>query len=182
MDIITRDVSTGDLKDAVNKLIPDAPGQDIERACQSIYPLHDVFIRKFKVLKEPKFDLGKLMDMHGEGASHIPATTWHQISGQLYWNSTGAPFSSGLSHHRNLRRLQCSTSTLTWWNMAWINYARVSVRNRTLMKKSPHPPTLPRQRGYPYLNADKTSRGILNNCRLTVGRLSVAESCSSVTD
>ena len=59
---------------------------------------------------------------------------------------------------------------------------RVSVRNRTLMKKSPHPPTLPRQRGYPYLNADKTSRGILNNCRLTVGRLSVAESCSSVTD
>ncbi|RMX45846.1 hypothetical protein pdam_00025705, partial [Pocillopora damicornis] len=28
--------------------IQDAPGQDIERACQSIYPLHDVFIRKFK--------------------------------------------------------------------------------------------------------------------------------------
>ena len=84
VDIITRDVSTGDLKDAVNKLIPDAPGQDIKRACQSIYPLHDVFIRKFKVLKEPKFNLGKLMDMHGEGASHIPATTWHQISGQLY--------------------------------------------------------------------------------------------------
>ena len=91
VDIITRDVGTGDLKDAVNKLIPDAPGQDIERACQSIYPLHDVFIRKFKVLKEPKFDLGKLMDMHGEGASHIPATTWLQINGQLYGILLGLP-------------------------------------------------------------------------------------------
>lgn len=50
--------------------IPDAFGRDIEKACQSIYPLHDVFIRKVKVLKKPKFDLGKLMEMHGEGASH----------------------------------------------------------------------------------------------------------------
>ncbi|XP_020609863.1 40S ribosomal protein S3a [Orbicella faveolata] len=70
VDIITRDVSTGDLKDAVNKLIPDAFGRDIEKACQSIYPLHDVFIRKVKVLKKPKFDIGKLMEMHGEGAAH----------------------------------------------------------------------------------------------------------------
>ena len=36
--------------------IPDAFGRDIEKACQSIYPLHDVFIRKVKVLKKPKFD------------------------------------------------------------------------------------------------------------------------------
>ena len=36
--------------------IPDAFGRDIEKSCQSIYPLHDVFIRKVKVLKKPKFD------------------------------------------------------------------------------------------------------------------------------
>ena len=37
--------------------------KDIEKKCQSIYLLHDVFIRKVKVLKKPKFG----MDMHGEG-------------------------------------------------------------------------------------------------------------------
>jgi len=36
--------------------IPDSIGKDIEKACQGIYPLHDVFIRKVKVLKKPKFD------------------------------------------------------------------------------------------------------------------------------
>ena len=36
--------------------IPDSISKDIEKRCQSIYPLHDVFIRKVKVLKKPKFD------------------------------------------------------------------------------------------------------------------------------
>ncbi|XP_052277735.1 40S ribosomal protein S3a isoform X2 [Dreissena polymorpha] len=56
MDIITREVSSNDMKEVVNKLIPDSIGKDIEKACQGIYPLHDVFIRKVKVLKKPKFD------------------------------------------------------------------------------------------------------------------------------
>ena len=36
--------------------VPDSIGTDIEKACQSIHPLHDVFVRKVKVLKKPKFD------------------------------------------------------------------------------------------------------------------------------
>ena len=32
-----------------------------------IYPLHDVNIRKVKVLKKPKFDIGKLLELHGDG-------------------------------------------------------------------------------------------------------------------
>lgn len=36
--------------------IPDSVGKDIEKACQSIYPLHDVFVRKVKMLKKPKFE------------------------------------------------------------------------------------------------------------------------------
>ncbi|KAG8189943.1 hypothetical protein JTE90_009083 [Oedothorax gibbosus] len=67
-EIIAREVSASDLKEVVNKLIPDSIGRDIEKACQGIYPLHDVMIRKVKVLKKPKFDIGKLMDLHGEGA------------------------------------------------------------------------------------------------------------------
>ncbi|KAF7471922.1 Hypothetical predicted protein [Marmota monax] len=74
MEIMTREVQTNDLKEVVNKLIPDSIGKDIEKACRSIYPLHDVFVRKVKMLKKPKFELGKLMELHGEGGSSGKAT------------------------------------------------------------------------------------------------------------
>ena len=57
------------MKEVLNKLVPGTIGKDIEKACQSIYPLHDVFVRKVKMLKKPKFELGKLMELHGEGGS-----------------------------------------------------------------------------------------------------------------
>merc|ERR1711936_749094 len=53
VDIIQREVGTTDLKEVVNKLIPDSIARDIEKACQGIYPLHDVHIRKVKVMKRP---------------------------------------------------------------------------------------------------------------------------------
>merc|ERR1712121_7691 len=68
VDIITREVTTKDLKDVVNKLLPDSMGADIEKACQGIYPLHDCYVRKVKCLKKPKFDVHKLMEMH-EGST-----------------------------------------------------------------------------------------------------------------
>ncbi|KAK7813908.1 hypothetical protein U0070_011015 [Myodes glareolus] len=74
MEILTRKVQTNDLKEVVNKLIPDSIGKDIEKACPSIDPLHDVFVRKAKMLKKPKFELGKLMELHGEGGSSGKAT------------------------------------------------------------------------------------------------------------
>lgn len=67
VETMQREVSPCDLKDVVNKLIPEAIGKDIEKSCMCIYPLHDVHIRKVKVLKKPKFDMGKLLEMHGEG-------------------------------------------------------------------------------------------------------------------
>ncbi len=45
---------------------PDSIGLEIEKKCQTIFPLQNVFIRKVKVLKKPKFDLTKLMEMHGD--------------------------------------------------------------------------------------------------------------------
>merc|ERR1711955_135497 len=48
VDIIQREVSSTDLKDVVAKLIPDSIASDIAKACQGIYPLHDVHIRKVK--------------------------------------------------------------------------------------------------------------------------------------
>merc|ERR1712020_569355 len=75
VDIITREVSTVDLKEVVNKLIPDSMSMDIQKACQGIYPLHDVHIRKVKVLKRPRFDLSKLMELHREGGKATTTTT-----------------------------------------------------------------------------------------------------------
>nr|XP_045217226.1 40S ribosomal protein S3a-like [Macaca fascicularis] len=80
MEIMTQEVPTNDLKEMVNKLILDSIGKDIEKACQSIYPLHDVFVRKVKMLKKLKFELGKLMELHGEGSS----------SGKVTGDKTGA--------------------------------------------------------------------------------------------
>ncbi|ELW64256.1 40S ribosomal protein S3a [Tupaia chinensis] len=74
MEIMTWQVQTNDLKEVVNKLIPDSIEKDIEKVCQSIYPLHDVFVRKVKMLNKPKFELGKLIELHGEGSSSGKAT------------------------------------------------------------------------------------------------------------
>ena len=49
--------------------IPESIGADIEKACQCIFPLRDVYIRKVKVLKKPKFDILKLMEMHGDAGN-----------------------------------------------------------------------------------------------------------------
>nr|AKV16235.1 40S ribosomal protein S3a-like protein [Pectinaria gouldii] len=67
VEIIQKEVSNTDLREFVSKLFPDSIARDIEKACSRIYPLHDVHIRKVKILKKPKFELGKLMEMHGEG-------------------------------------------------------------------------------------------------------------------
>ena len=48
---------------------PDSIATEIEKKCYSIFPLQNVFIRKVKVLKKPKFDLTKLMEMHGDTAA-----------------------------------------------------------------------------------------------------------------
>jgi len=69
IEIINKEVSGSDLKQVVAKLIPDSIAKDIEKYCSYIYPLTDVYIRKVKVVKRPKYDLGRLMDMHGETSS-----------------------------------------------------------------------------------------------------------------
>jgi len=73
VEVVTREVSSNDLKEVVQKLIPDAIGKDIEKSCLSVFPLHDVLVRKVKILKKPKLDLGHLMELHGDsGISYAP--------------------------------------------------------------------------------------------------------------
>jgi len=69
VEIMRDDASKCDLKELVLKLIPEYMGTEIEKACAGIYPLQNVFIRKVKVLKKPKFDLVKLMELHGDAGA-----------------------------------------------------------------------------------------------------------------
>jgi len=62
-EIMIHEAQTCDLKQLVAKFIPEVIGKEIEKATQGIYPLQSVFIRKVKILKAPKFDLMKLMEV-----------------------------------------------------------------------------------------------------------------------
>ena len=65
-EIMTREATTCDLKELVQKFVPEAIGREIEKASRSIYPLQNVYVRKAKILKAPKFDISKLLELHGE--------------------------------------------------------------------------------------------------------------------
>jgi len=66
-EIMINEASKVQLRELVKKLIPDSIGKEIEKQTQSIFPLSNVHIRKVKVMKKPKFDITKLMELHGEG-------------------------------------------------------------------------------------------------------------------
>ena len=68
-DIMVRESTSCELKELVNKFIPEVIGKEIEKACHGIYPLQNVAIRKVKMLKKPKFDITKLLEAHGDSGN-----------------------------------------------------------------------------------------------------------------
>jgi len=67
VEIMVNEAGKVQLRDLVKKLIPESIGKEIEKQTQGIYPLKDVLVRKVKILKKPKFDVVKLMELHGDG-------------------------------------------------------------------------------------------------------------------
>jgi len=63
-DIMNREASTVDLNDLVAKLIPESIGREIEKAAEGVYPLQNVLVRKVRMLRAPKTDLAKLLELH----------------------------------------------------------------------------------------------------------------------
>jgi len=66
-EIMINEVNKVQLRDVVKKLIPESIGKQIEKETQGIFPLKDVHIKKVKILKKPKFDITKLMELHTGG-------------------------------------------------------------------------------------------------------------------
>jgi len=69
VEIIQRE-SAVDLTELVTKLVSEVIGREIEKSTQGIYPLKDAMIRKVKMLRSPKADIGKLLELHG-GAENV---------------------------------------------------------------------------------------------------------------
>jgi len=67
VDIMINEASKVPLRDLVKKLIPEVISKEIEKQTMGIFPLKDALIRKVKILKKPKFDVLKLMELHGDG-------------------------------------------------------------------------------------------------------------------
>lgn len=67
VDIMNAEASKVVLKDLVKKFIPESIGKEIEKQCKRVFPLQNVLIRKVKILKKPKMDISKLMELHTEG-------------------------------------------------------------------------------------------------------------------
>ncbi|KAF8471916.1 putative 40S ribosomal protein S1 [Kalaharituber pfeilii] len=69
VEIIQREATSCTLAQLTTKFIPEVIGREIEKATGGIYPLQNVHIRKVKLLKQPKFDLGALLTLHGESST-----------------------------------------------------------------------------------------------------------------
>lgn len=67
--IMSEEAAKCDIKDAFLKINSGLIGKEIEKSCKGIFPLQNVFVRKVKILKKPKFDLLKLMELHGDSGT-----------------------------------------------------------------------------------------------------------------
>ena len=68
--IIQKEVASSDITKLVTKLANEVIGRQVEQISQSIYPLQNVLTYKVKVVRAPKSDMGRLMQLHG-GAEAI---------------------------------------------------------------------------------------------------------------
>jgi small subunit ribosomal protein S3Ae len=64
VETMQKKVADGMMRDTVKNLCADTIETDITKHCMRIFPLRDVHIFKAKILKKPKMDIVKLMEIH----------------------------------------------------------------------------------------------------------------------
>jgi len=74
MEIMVAEITKNSLKDLFKKLMTDQVSKQITKDCTKIFPLENVLIRKVKVLKKPKFDLTKLMELYSDKPEAVKPT------------------------------------------------------------------------------------------------------------
>jgi len=68
MEIMVNECQKSSLKDLFKNFLSENVSKNITKECSKIFPLENVLIRKVKVLKKPKFDLTKLMELYQSSA------------------------------------------------------------------------------------------------------------------
>jgi len=77
MEIMTSTIQKSSLRDLVNILIKGDVGRQIQKECSTkIFPLQEnsCIVRKVKILKKPRFDLTKLMELYKDKPEDKKAT------------------------------------------------------------------------------------------------------------
>merc|ERR1711957_114231 len=65
VEIMQATVQRSTLKELVKIFVKEEIGKQIQTECSKIYPLQDnCMVRKVRILKQPKFDLTKLMELY----------------------------------------------------------------------------------------------------------------------
>eukprot|EP01071_Lankesteria_metandrocarpae_P005721 Lankesteria_metandrocarpae@DN4102_c0_g1_i1.p1 len=77
VDTMTAEAAAATMGELVKKFIAESVGRKIETECRRIYPIKDVHIRKVKVLRKPKFDAAKILQMHQDATEEAGvAVSW----------------------------------------------------------------------------------------------------------
>jgi len=77
------EIQKNTLRELFKKLLTDQVGKQITKDCSKIFPLENVLIRKVKVLKKPKFDLTKLMELYSDKPEAVKATAADEPANKL---------------------------------------------------------------------------------------------------
>jgi len=72
--LLKSEAESNDLNGLVKSIIGEDLKNRIVKQTSHIFPLQNVFVRKVKVVKRPKLDLAKLMEMHKEVITAAPGT------------------------------------------------------------------------------------------------------------
>jgi small subunit ribosomal protein S3Ae len=75
MEIMVAETAKSTLKDIFKKVLSETISKQIQKDCSKIFPLENVLVRKIKVLKKPKFDLTKLMELYQDKPEAVKAET-----------------------------------------------------------------------------------------------------------
>lgn len=68
-DLLEKEMTGQDLNSLIKALMSAQYGREIEKQCQSIFPLQNALVFKIKTLRSPKIDVARLMEMHGGAAT-----------------------------------------------------------------------------------------------------------------
>jgi small subunit ribosomal protein S3Ae len=68
IEIMVNECQKSTLRDLFKNFLGDNTVKQITKECSKVFPLENVLIKKVKVLKKPKFDLTKLMELYQSNA------------------------------------------------------------------------------------------------------------------